>query len=419
MRSLSLLGLIAGLSVAASAEDIAITGGTAYITGDEVIENATVLISDGKIERVKSGGKVPKGYRIIDASGKWVTVGLMVSSTTLGLGEVSSSAGIVDSSVKGAVKDTIALDVAYSLNPDSTLIPVTRIEGITRAMTGFSRTGNAWAGQGAVIHLGDTDDLIVKNPAFVGLNVSGSKADQVSGSRSVLWAGVYKKLEGAEPKKADKKKSKDEKGDKTPSAEAVALGKLFSGETTLVVEAHRKSDILQVIKLKTRFPDIRMVVEGGTEAWRVAERLAKADIGVILSGTSNLPGSFETLGATQSNATRLHAAGVTIAFIGDGSHRAKLMPQHAGNAVAYGLPWAAAFNAMTVNPAKLFGISESYGSLSKGMDADVVVWSGDPIEVTSHAEHVVIAGYEIELVSRQTKLRDRYLTLSRSPAIKQ
>ena len=143
----------------------------------------------------------------------------------------------------------------------------------------------------------------------------------------------------------------------------------------------------------------------------VAEALAAAKIPVILDPLLNLPGNFETLGATLESAARLHAAGVMIAFATSDSHNARNLKQAAGNAVAHGLPWEVALAALTVNGASIYDHGHSYGKLEAGMDADVVVWDGDPLEVTTFADHVFIRGEPVVMQSRQTLLRDRYLEL--------
>lgn len=431
MKIIILIILSLGFASSGFAENIAIKGGTAYISGSEKIDNATVLIKDGKIASVVANGQVPSGYRIVDAKNQWVTVGLMLPESNIGLVEVSSSAGIVDHRLSGSEKNPIAYDVTWALNPDTTLIPTTRIEGITRAATGFSGGGSMWRGQGAIIHLGNGSDITVKSKAYIGLNVSGQSANSQGGSRAALWHKVIKKLEDAKPTPEDEDTSSKanapdddtkENGAKTqkknkPDAEKEVLKKLLAGEMVLVVNANRASDIRHVITLQKRF-GLNIVLKGAAEAWRVAAELAEADISVIVDATSNLPGSFESLGSTQKNAAILNDAGVKIAFSGDENHNARLMPQKAGNAVANGLPWAKAFDAMTKNPAEIFGIADSYGTLEAGKVADVVIWSGDPIEITTAPTHVFIAGEEIDLSSRQTKLRDRYLTLKPHPQIR-
>ena len=171
--------------------------------------------------------------------------------------------------------------------------------------------------------------------------------------------------------------------------------------------ADRAADIRQVIAFKQRYPKIKVVLVKGMEAWRVAEELADADIPVIIDPEFNLPGSFEQLGATLANAQRLEAAGVMLA-IGMETHNIRLATQHAGNAVAFGMSWEGAMAALTVNPARIFGVPDQLGTLTSGAKADVVVWSGDPLEVTEAPEVVIIDGEVMEMTSRQIKLRDRY-----------
>ncbi|UTW55983.1 amidohydrolase family protein [Kordiimonas sp. SCSIO 12610] len=423
LKGASVAVAIAGASLSGVfAEDIAITGGTAFTKGGKgKVENATILVADGKITSVTAGGDVPSGYRVIDASGQWVTVGLMATGTTLGLTEVPLSGSLNDATA-GSAKNTIGLDVTYAIDPSSTLIPVTRIEGITRAVTGLTNTKDYWLGQGAVIHLGNGFDLVEKQGAYIGLQISEGAASKAGGSRAALWQEIYAKLEDARPEpeadaKGDEKAEKKDGKKKKPSAEAKALKRLFDGKTSLMVTANRAADILQVIRLKKHF-GFNVILNEGVEAWRVADELAKADIPVVLDALESLPQSFETLGATQTNAGRLAKAGVTIAITGKGSHNARLMPQNAGNAVSNGLSWEAAMDAMTVGPAEIFGLSDSYGTLEAGKDADIVVWDGDPIEVMTSPTAVLIKGDQIELVSRQTRLRDRYLDLTRSPQFK-
>ena len=142
---------------------------------------------------------------------------------------------------------------------------------------------------------------------------------------------------------------------------------------------------------------------------QVLDQIAAARELVLLSATANLPGNFETRAAHLGNAAALNAAGVTIAIKGVGVHRAREARYNAGNAVAHGLPHAAALAALTVNPARIFGDEGRYGVLAPGAEADVVVWSGDPLELSTQAEAVFIRGVPQGLESRQTKLARRYL----------
>lgn len=414
LKTVSIASLALVATTAVMAEDIAITGGTAFTMGSAgKIENATVLIKDGKIENVGSDIEVPAGYTVIDAKGKWVTPGLMGAQTGLGLHEGPSWAGVNDGDATKA-KVGPALDVTWGLNGNQSPLAVNRIEGITRAATNVNRTKGIFSGQGAVISLDGAD--VLRSKAYINLSV-GERAAEKLGGRSVVWYNVIKDLEAAKPKKKSKKSRKSKAGGAAkPNPDKDALKGLFTGKVTLVVNASRKSDILNVIRLKEKFPKIKMAISGANEAWLVADELAKAAIPVIIHPTDNLPQSFESLASTQENAARLEKAGVKVAIVGNGDANVRLAIQNAGNAVGNGMSWQGAMAALTTVPAEIYGVSKSYGKLEKGMDADVVVWSGDPLELMTSPDAVIIGGENISLVSRQTKLRDRYLNIPRSPA---
>ena len=414
LKTVSIASLALVATTAVMAEDIAITGGTAITMGEVgKIENATVLIKDGKIEKVEAGLAAPAGYTVIDATGKMVTPGFMVSQTGLGLHEGPSWAGVNDGDATKA-KVGPALDVTWGLNGNQTPLAVNRIEGITRAATNISRSKGLFSGQGAIISLDGAD--VLRGNAYITLSV-GERAAEKFGGRSAVWQKILADLKAAKPKKKSKKSKKSKKGgDAKPNPDKDALAKLFTGKVTLVVNASRKSDILNIIKLKEKYPTIKMAINGAHEGWMVANKLAASGIPVILHPTDNLPASFESLASTQENAARLEKAGVKIAIVGDRDANARLAVQNAGNAVANGMSWQGAIAALTTVPAEIYGISKSYGKLKKGMDADVVVWSGDPLELMVSPDAVIIGGENIPLVSRQTKLRDRYLNTPRSPA---
>jgi len=175
-----------------------------------------------------------------------------------------------------------------------------------------------------------------------------------------------------------------------------------------VFDADRAADILQAVEFAAGH-GIRAVISGGAEAWMVADRLAEAGVPVVLDPLLNLPADFDSVGARLDNAAILHAAGVLVAFTGSDTHNARRLRQLAGNAVAAGLPYEAGLAALTVNPATIFEPGDYSGTLEPGSRADLVVWSGDPLEVTSAADQVVIDGVPIEMVSRQTLLLERYL----------
>lgn len=415
MRKLTLMAAMvaAGLSGQALAENIAIVGGKVHTLGAKgSLDLATVLVSDGKIQQVKAGEHKPEGYRVIDASGKVVTPGIIGAYTSLGLVEVNSWAGVVDATAKptGLTTSGAALDASYGINPDSTLINISRVEGVTSAATNLYNTETMFQGQGSIIDLGNKNQPLIKARAFVAIDAGDGGAHAVGDTRAAFWPSLENAI--AEVKAAKGKTLSpftEWHGQLTP-ADIKALQPVVEGKTPLLMDARKASDIRQVIGFKKRHSKINVVLVKGIEAWRVADELAAAGIPVILDPESNLPFGFDELGATLTNAARLQQAGVKVA-IGMETHNIRLSKQHAGNAVANGLPWEQGLAALTRNVAEIYGIDKDYGTLEQGKVADVVVWSGDPLEVMETAETVIINGEQIEMTSRQTKLRDRYLDL--------
>lgn len=404
------------LSMHSMAQKLAITGAQIHtVSSKGVIEQGTVLVEDGKIKQVLESVSVPTGYTQVDASGKVLTPGFVAALTSLGLVEVSLSAGVNDSRVDAHAVSSVgaAYDVQYAINNDSTLIDITRLEGFTSAATGIARTGQLFKGQGGVIDLTKALNSLIKPHAFMSVDVGNGGADANGESRAALWVALNQSLEEASFAQTYDLAPNQAWEGMISRADAKALVAVVQGKIPLLVTANRANDILQALALKERFTDLDLVLVNASDAWRVADNIAAANVPVILNPENNLPGEFDTLGATLANASRLHAAGVNIS-IGIDTHNVRLAPQHAGNAVANGLPHDVAIAALTLNPAKIYGIDDLLGSIEKGKQADLVIWSGDPLEVTQYAEQVYIKGKEMPMVSRQTLLRDRYL--NRDPA---
>jgi imidazolonepropionase-like amidohydrolase len=287
---------------------------------------------------------------------------------------------------------------------------IARIEGVTSAATSMGRTGQLFNGQGALISLGDISDPVIQDRAFISTRLGNNGADTVGGSRSVIWVTLEKALAEAKFAMGRSLTPIDEWHGELSRADIAALIPVVKGEIPLLVDARRAADIRQVIALKQRQPQLNIVITYATEGWRVAKDLAGSNIPVILDPEANLPFGFDQLGSTLKNAGRLASAGVEVS-IGIETHNIRLARQHAGNAVANGLSWDQGLAALTINVAKLYGIDDKLGSLEVGKIADIVIWSGDPLEITEAAELVLIAGEKIDMHSRQSKLRDRYLKL--------
>lgn len=415
------VALIAALVISgpAVADTMAIVGGTVHTVGPQgTIENATILVVDGKISAVGTGVRVPAGTTTIDASGKIITPGLFSPIGRLGLVEVSSSAGPVDSSQAGE-QFTAGFDVADAYNRRSTLIPIQRIEGVTRAAItpspGFpdemGNMGHVLSGLAAIVNLGDSDVLDKRSAAMiVTLGEGGSYF--AAGSRSNAWLVLRNALNEAIDYRDHK--SDFERGSRRDYQHSIAdleaLQGVISGDIPMLVNVDRASDIEVLIALNKEYR-LRAIISGGTEAWMLADELAAAKIPVILSVTANLPGNFDRLNARRGAANMLKAAGVAFALTDSSSlnHNARNITQSAGNAVADGLDWDTALRAITLTPAEMYGVGDAVGSIEAGKAADLVIWPADPLELTSYADQVFINGVAIPMQSRQTLLRDRYL----------
>ncbi len=393
----------------------AITGGTVYTLGTAgKIENGTVLIKNGRIATVGANVDIPANAERIDATGKIVTPGIFDPQSQFGVVEVSAVTETHDASA-GKSRFSAAFDVADAINPRSVLIPVNRIAGVTRAMVSPTDSDDhIIAGRGVIIDLGSTEGFIHRDPAAMFATLGESGAKQAGGSRAAALLALREALQDAQDYAANTRAyvSNQRRSYTLTRLDLEALGPVLDATEPLVIHVERASDIEAALRLARDFK-LKLVVSGGAEAWMVADQLATAQVPVLLNPLEDLPTHFETLGSTLENAARLQQAGVLIAFATGETHNARNVTQAAGNAVANGLPWLDALKALMLNPAQIYGMDKDLGTLEQGKVADVVIWSADPLELSSSADQVFIAGRKIPMVSRQTMLRDRYMQAMR------
>ena len=443
--------LLAAIAMPAAAQTFVVRGGTVALgDGSEPIPNGTVVIRDGRI--VVAGGmqmKLPAGAEVVDATGKWVTPGIIGGFTRLGISEVDLSAeGSEDVSANGPF--SAAIDVVPSVNPLATTIAVNRADGVTRALVSPGTGKSIFGGQGAVIDTGADMDPITAARKFQFVELGETGADKAGGSRSSAFALFRNALREASqlrryatpmqaagsgrPDESDQPVVRDPNESRIYEArrnedvlltryDAAALVPVLQGRQYLFVHVERASDILNVLSLRQDFQSLKIVLVGATEGWTVADRIARSGVPVIASAVNDLPASFEQLAATQSNVGRMRAAGVNVAIglIDDNDTRNIFAQrQYAGNLVALqrvpgaaGVSWGEALAMITSRPAEAIGMGREIGSLAPGRRADVVIWSGDPLEGSSTAEAVFIDGVRQPLETHQTKLRDRYRYLPR------
>jgi imidazolonepropionase-like amidohydrolase len=418
------VGLAAALLVAvvspATAQEIAIVGGTVRPVSGPPVAGATVLVRDGRIVAVGTEVEAPSSARVIDATGKVVTPGLFDPWSSIGLIEIDLVGSTRDERLAGEEDPvTAAFDPTYGLNPGSTLIPWARAGGVTTVATG--PRGGLIAGQVAVIDLvgGTAEEMLAEPRAAMIAALGENGVASAGGARGGAALRLREVLEDARFWAA--RRAAFDAGDSRELSESrldlAALQPVLSGEIPLLVQVHRASDILAVLALAREY-GLRPVIVGGAEAWMVASELAAADTPVVLKPLSSLPSEFERLGARFDNAALLARAGVRVAFSTFENHRAPAIAQEAGNAVRFGLDPETALRAVTLAPAEVYGVADRYGSVEPGKVANLVVWPGDPFEAASLPEAVLIRGRLVPMRSRQTELLERYRTLEegRPPA---
>ncbi len=410
-RSSSLV-VIAALALAgpspARAETVAITGGSVYTSPDRLLDRATIVVTDGKITAVGPEVVAPPGATVIDARGKVITAGLIDSACQLGLVEIELEAQSADGRFTAAPSPIhAAFRTVDAYDPRSAAIPVARTGGVTSVVSGPA--GGLLAGQSAWMSLADAPRPPAPLSAAAGMNAAlgaaaasnGSRGHAIELLREVLDdAAQYERNRGA----YDRNQSRELAAARL---DLEALIPVLRGRLPLVVTAHAESDIRAALAL-ARERRLRLVISGGSEAWRVADELAAAQVAVLVDPTANLPGELMATDVRDDNAAVLAKAGVTVAIATLGEASAvRTLRQLAGIAVANGLPWDKALAAITTVPAALFG-QPTRGLVARGSAADLVIWSGDPLELSTRVEGMLIGGVPQALTSHQTRLLQRY-----------
>lgn len=446
MRKLvvSLAALAAALATPALAQSVVITNARVLTAGPAgEIAHGLVMIDKGKITAVLDQTTVrlafAPGTQVIDAQGGVVTPGFIAPNAMLGAVEVRS---LGDDLVVNNPDIGAAFDVQYALNPASTLIPVARMAGVTRAIVtpisaggggggadfhaddgeelmtagggGGTKAAALFAGQAALIHLGEATDILVKPKVGMVVPFGDGGANVAGGARGAEIVALQTAFRDVRDYMRNKA-AYDRAGVRDlalSKADLEALIPVIEGRMPIIAVVQKASDIRAVLKF-AREEKIKVILSGAEEGWMAAREIAAAGVPVILDPLSNRPQTFQTLGASLENAAKLDAAGVTVVLQGSGgAHRIRELRYNAGNAVAYGMPYQAALAAMTINPAKVFGVADKVGSLEPGKDADVVIWTADPFEPLSQPTAIFIRGEAQPLTSRQIELRDRYKDLS-------
>jgi imidazolonepropionase-like amidohydrolase len=421
MKHRMLMVLICATSIIApfhaSAQTIAITGGKVYPVSGPPIDNGTVLIVNGRITAVGASVAIPAGAQRIDATGKWVTPGLVDAYTQLGLVEIDANGS--DASAAGHDHVAASFTAWEGINPASQWFAQSRQDGVTNVVV--TPTGGLIGGQAAFVDIvrGTMRDMVKRSPVGMVAEVGdagsagvGARAEVIAKMRDILSDARYYRTHRADYDRAQVRALA------TTRADLEALQAVLAGTEPLIVTANLRADIEAALALAHEF-SLRLIISGGAEAWMVASELAAAHVPVLTGAMNNIPSSFATLGQRQENAGLLRRAGVDVAIIAnsgspdDETFNVRNIRYEAGNAVSYGMTWDDALRAVTLTPSMLFGVADRVGSLQPGRDGNVVVWSGDPFEPATQSLHVFVRGVEYHDVTRSDLLTQKYFNPGR------
>lgn len=379
---------------------------------DGINDNAftgNILIEDGVIKKVSKSSI--QGDTIIDAEGKIVTPGFIVSNTDIGIVEIGALSVTKDdqSSIY-----SIGFSIHDAFNPNSTRIPWNRSNGITSAITLPRDTSSPIGGLGSFFTLNGSLQIdSLPDMAMIG-RIGGSS----SSSRSEMLALTDDILSFASSLDSKDMKSNEDINQiindspladylELQSRDVKALFRLIDDKLPLIIKANRATDILKLLEMKKKY-NLNLIIMGAQEASLVAKQISSSNTPLIINPINNIPGSFDELASNINLSSRLEAEGIKLIFSSGGGQNSHLVRQGAGIAVANGMSYGGAIRALTSNVADSFNIA-SRGLIKPGNIADLVIWEADPLEPSSMPEKVFINGVDMDLTTRSTRLRDRYI----------
>ncbi|MCY4040101.1 MAG: amidohydrolase family protein [Gammaproteobacteria bacterium] len=389
-----------------AADSVLIENARLHTVGPQGSLAGDMLVVDGRIEAVGEVGDVSQDVRRIDAKGRPVTPGLFSTLSRIGLVEIDAVMSTSDASVD-LPKLGPSVRVEAALNPESIVWRQALVAGVTHTVSAPNFAQTPFAGMSVAIRLGTAKAPVIRRDVSM-MVAMGEAGSALSGnSRAGNVALIEQAFADAQEYNAI---GRWHEGYAFAPHDLRTLVEAHAAKLPLAILANRASDIRAAVDLVGKV-GLPLIIVGGVEAWKVADELAAAEVPVVLFPMSNLPSRFESLGARLDNAVVLFEAGVDFAVFEINPHDTVRFRQSAGNLVAEGLPWDVALESITLAPARIWGLDAESGSLEPGKVADFVIWSGDPLEVTTWPEQVFVAGKPINMRSRQDDLFERYESL--------
>ena len=396
-------------------ETILIKNATIYDGVKNIPFEGNILIENETIKQVSSTNM--QADFVIDASGMIVTPGIIGTDTNIGIVEIGALSVTRDDSSEIY---SIGFSIHDAFNPKSTLIPWNRSNGVTSALSLPQGTSSPIGGLGSYFLL-DGEFDITSNKDIVMIGSVGGSSNESRAETYAIMDDLLSFASSINIRDLSSDADIAELIEASPIAEFMklhprdvkALFKLINNNLPLIISTHRASDILKLIELKEKY-NLNLIIKGAQDASLVASKIAESNTPLIINPINNIPGSFDELASNIQMASRLEREGIDLMFNTPRSHNFHLVRQGAGVAVANGMSYEAAISAITSTPAKVFNI-EQRGEIKSGYFADIVIWDADPLEPSSMPEYVFINGKSIDLTSRSSRLRDRYISQPEKP----
>ncbi|MEX1136192.1 MAG: amidohydrolase family protein [Balneolales bacterium] len=398
----------------------ALTNATIHTVTDGVIESGIVLVDGEEIAFVGENARIGPDYIHMDLTGKHIYPGFIDSGTQLGLREVGAISVTLDDAEVGDYNPQVKAFTA--INPASVAIPVTRVNGVTTVIS--QPTSGIFSGKSTLIDLYgySPDSMAVLKESASHLNWPSATAtgpwdqrdeDEIRQQYEERLDEVNEFWQEAETyHKMWSRYEQSPQGKQVPDKDYVMEGmrNVFSGDLPIMVSVDKEKDILEALKWIDGKEEISFILSSVEEGWRVADEIAESGIPCLVGPMLELPSrEYDNYQRPYQNAGLLHNAGVLVALRTGETENVRNLNYNAGYAATYGLGVGEALKAVTINPARIFGVDDRIGSIEAGKQANLLISDGDPFEALTTIEQVFIKGYKIPMVSRQTQLFEEYL----------